>query len=1043
MTATLARPAHAAPVAAAPEPARTIATRTTLLAMSASVVGALSYGCTLLLTNALAPAEFAIFAGGQMILTTVGTGANALVPMPLARELTAAGADTARDRRAVGFAAALAVVAGLVAAVVATLIACSFADLPDAVAIGASALALCLLTPALGWLQGRQRFGSYAAVSVAQVVVRTGASAVLCLVFGFGAMAGLVAFAVGALSVLMAVLPGMAGDLRFTPALLRDRTRWRFTTGTAATLVTTSSLVGADVVIAAALGRGDVATSGFQALSTLSKGPVFLAAGTVLVVLPALGRGADRDGETVRVALRSFCRIAFLAAVVIATAPAPLVSIMLPHRYETAIPLLPALAVSGLAYSVIVVLSAVLLGLGAHGRVAASLVFASAVIPAAAVMGWQADGVRGLAVWTAAASVAAALAQVVAVADKLPNGTALPTLVIAAVAAAEAAALTQLERWPLLWVACVIAAAAATLGAPRLRRRPSARPAATPHRSLGTESDMASTLIIPRQVGPPTWADRTEPLPVVDPPTVAIELPTEPIPIVRPNVQASVWRSWWALAALATTLTGAAAAMRLWGLRTANELFVDEITYAQLGSQVALGHLPSQDGRPFFLHPPGSFVINAVVIRVWRLSGSLMDLVYDLRFVGAALGSLTVLLCFVILLRTSSVPAAVIGAAVVAVDPFVLRNNSRVMIETPATVFLLIGFLVLLLVVNGGRARRIAGELAAGLALGAAIVCKDMTVVPALVTVVAAALWRRTLPWAAAARITAAAFVPYTLYLTLLATQGLLPQWIGAKTSGIRRMLGIEQSTGFNNGSTGNLGSRLLAEVLHFGTSYALIASGFAGGVALALSRNRGRRLIGLLSASTGALGLYSALFGTLEEQFGYYVAVTSLLAVATLAWRAAKRWRRAGVAILVGSLLFASTAAFMGVSARLVQDDGYLHLAAWLDTSLPAGSRVGLTSPTAELTFLPRPGFEVWPSLASLSDNHADYVITSQASLEQGYGYASPRLLGWLEDTATPVVSFAGPSNGQLTVWHLDQEALAAAIARGETIPPVSGGYS
>ena len=851
MTATLERPAHAAPVGAAPEPSRTIPTRTTLLAMSASVVGALSYGCTLLMMNTLAPAEFAMFAGGQMILTTVGTGANALVPMPLARELTAAGADTARGRRAVGFAVALAVVAGLVAAVVATVIAGSFADLPEAVAIGASALALCLLTPALGWLQGRQRFGSYAAVSVAQVVVRTGASAVLCLVFGFGAMAGLVAFAVGALSVLMAVLPGMAGDLRFAPALLCDRTRWRFTTGTAATLVTTSSLVGADVVIAAALGRGDVATSGFQALSTLSKGPVFLAAGTVLVVLPALGRGADRDGETVRVALRSFCRIAFLAAVVIATAPAPLVSIMLPQRYETAIPLLPALALSGLAYSVIVVLSAVLLGLGAHGRVAATLVFASMVIPAAAFAGWQADGVRGLACWTAAASVAAALAQVVAVADKLPSGTALPTLVIAVIAAAGATALTQIERWPLLWVACVIAAIAATLGAPRLRRRPSARHAATPHRSLGTGPDMATTLTIPRQAGPPHWVDRTERLPVVDPPTVAIDLPTEPIPVVHPSVAASVWRSWWALAALATTLIGAAAAMRLWGLRTANELFVDEITYAQLASQVAQGHLPSQDGQPFFLHPPGSFVINAVVIRVWKLSGPLMDLVYDLRFVGAALGALTVLLCFVILLRASSVSAAVIGAAVVAVDPFVLRNNSRVMIETPATVFLLIGFLVLLLALDGGRARRIAGELAAGLALGAAIVCKDMTVVPTLVTVAAAALWRRTLPWAAAARITGAAFVPYTLYLTLIATQGLLPQWIGAKTSGIRRMLGIEQSTGFNNGSTGNLGSRLLAEVLHFGTSYALIASGFAAGVALALSRNRSRRLIGLLSAST------------------------------------------------------------------------------------------------------------------------------------------------------------------------------------------------
>ena len=64
-----------------------------------------------------------------------------------------------------------------------------------------------------------------------------------------------------------------------------------------------------------------------------------------------------------------------------------------------------------------------------------------------------------------------------------------------------------------------------------------------------------------------------------------------------------------------------------------------------------------------------------------------------------------------------------------------------------------------------------------------------------------------------------------------------------------------------------------------FGTSYVLLGLGLFAGLAAAFSAVPARRLVGLLAATTGALGIYCVVAGAAEEQFGYYVVVTSVLA--------------------------------------------------------------------------------------------------------------------------------------------------------------------
>ncbi|MDT7581061.1 MAG: hypothetical protein QOK35_2325 [Pseudonocardiales bacterium] len=511
----------------------------------------------------------------------------------------------------------------------------------------------------------------------------------------------------------------------------------------------------------------------------------------------------------------------------------------------------------------------------------------------------------------------------------------------------------------------------------------------------------------------------------------------------------------WPLAAL---LGLVALAVRATGLARANELFIDELTYAEVATDVASGHLPQQFGAPFFLHPIGSFLINGAAIRLFGLSGSYMDLVYPLRWVNTVLGAVSVALAVVLVRRLGGTAAAVMAGLVLAFDPFLLRQDGRVMIETPATLWLLAGWVVLLGSRRDAAPDDLAGDLppdapaprtpvstrravVAGLLLGLALVTKDLTAFASVVPLVLAGRWRRTLPWRTVRRVLAAVPVPYLLYLAVVTVAGELPALLGDKVGGVLRLVGIDQETGFNANPDASLSARLVEMVTRFGTSYVLLGLGLFAGIVAAYSTEPGRRLVGLIAAVTGALGIYCVAAGAAEEQFGYYVVVTSVLALGALWGELTERrpsWRRPAAVV---ALTFTLLTVGLGVSARTTADDSIPRARAFLGT-LPADARVGVTDVTGEFGLLPHEGWGVWPSLTSLDGNGAQYVLTRSHQLDQGYGYAAPEMLGWLAEHATPVFTATGPSGGATVVWRLDRAAVAASVAAGRTLPPVTGGY-
>ncbi|MGP0222656.1 MULTISPECIES: lipopolysaccharide biosynthesis protein [unclassified Paenarthrobacter] len=454
-------------------PAAKIARSSGVLAVSAGVVGVLSYACTLLMATMLSTADYTRFAAAAMMLGMVGIVASALVPLPLSHVVAVHPAGSLERRDGMAFSVFVSGLAGVAAALVTGTITLALGSPSLAGAVALGSMAIFAVTAPAGWLQGELRFSWYAVTNVGEVLARFLFS-LLVVALAWGAGGAVLGFAVG--SVVPLVVPAsFYRDLQWRPSVLRERGRWAETGDIASVLCVVSVLVGLDVVVVGFLDGGSVPAAGFQALATIAKGPVYVAAGTALVAFPLLRTPGADIRQVLTDAFTSFGELAVVAFSIIATAPHTVAGIIIPAKYHGSLASLPWLAAAGLGYAVIMVLSTILLALGAYRRCQLGLVFATALILAALWGGWQLQGVAGLTIGSALGSVAAALV-LAAMARPVMNGRsgkrnrARPLCLAVAVVAALAAA-----AWlhPVVWLILAAAVGAAALirqrgqGAPR------------------------------------------------------------------------------------------------------------------------------------------------------------------------------------------------------------------------------------------------------------------------------------------------------------------------------------------------------------------------------------------------------------------------------------------------------------------------------------------------------------------------------------------------------------------------------------------------
>ena len=141
-------------------------------------------------------------------------------------------------------------------------------------------------------------------------------------------------------------------------------------------------------------------------------------------------------------------------------------------------------------------------------------------------------------------------------------------------------------------------------------------------------------------------------------------------------------------------------ALGVFGLRFVNvnqsfDIFIDEITYLRISEQVrATGNIELY-GKPFYLHPPAFFFIQAAYLNLISIADNPIQSIYGSRYLNLILASFGGVTLFFIGYYASKWQWGLLSAFLFAFDAFVIRMNSRNLLDTLAIFFTLLGYLVL------------------------------------------------------------------------------------------------------------------------------------------------------------------------------------------------------------------------------------------------------------------------------------------------------------------------------------------------------------
>jgi hypothetical protein len=487
-------------------------------------------------------------------------------------------------------------------------------------------------------------------------------------------------------------------------------------------------------------------------------------------------------------------------------------------------------------------------------------------------------------------------------------------------------------------------------------------------------------------------------------------------------------------------------ALRAAFLGAAYDVHVDEVTYLFISRNMATGHGATLAGRPFFLHPPLFFILEALYLLITHPGGLIIEQVVAVRTLNVLLGAATALVLAGLVTRLAGRRLGLVACLLFSLDPFIIRMNSRNLLETAALLFVLLGYAVLL----GDRAASVPRPWRVGLAgvlFGCALLTKEMTafltLLPMAVLFVTGWAW----PRGKTVAIGAIAIAVYSLYPVAAIVSGLGPQFITEKLSGLLRFLGIVKTTGFVAGGPSFAGA-VLRNIDVFATTYVLMAIGIPASLLLIWKGDRASRVIGLLGLSAYALLAYSIGFGTLEEQFFYFLVLPAMLSV-PIAWSVALRLvhrsgpvaqgrlagsfdraagrlvRVAALVVPIALILSLSWSSLVWAHVHLTPDDGYREVVSYLQRHVPRGSTIGVTAEPQEFVLQ---GYVILrvTSTTDLEASTIPYVVISTKQIADGYTHDGAAIYAWLRAHASRVFAFDGRTYGSLAVYRIGRGAPA-----------------
>lgn len=464
------------------------------------------------------------------------------------------------------------------------------------------------------------------------------------------------------------------------------------------------------------------------------------------------------------------------------------------------------------------------------------------------------------------------------------------------------------------------------------------------------------------------------------------------------------------------------------------DLYGDEVVYTELGRSVISGGFPHYQGSAFFLHGPAFFYLQAGWARLTGPPPGLMAWVYDVRMLNGLLAGVTAAVLVLLAVRAGSLRTGVVVGLLFAVEPFCIRQNDRVLLETSMMLWVMLGYLLFIPLIGrppSGRSwHRAAG---AGLLFGCAVLTKDeaalLTVLPLLV---AAAL--RLGPRRALTLITVGTTIAaYAVYLVVVAANGQFSNLWGVKTFGIQRMLGLIQITGFHTHGGGNLTTRLGAEAGSFATTYAILALAVPSLVILWRRGGPVQRLLGLLYCAAAVTQAYAVFLGTLEEQELYLLVVPSLLVIPIAASCPARRRRSASGAAMPRRKPLAIAMAGLPALAIVLNlvtfgqwlsspDDAFVQLYNYAPAHIPAGARIAALQGDIDSEYALGARYQVgfWETPAALRQAAARYLVIEWGSVADDYADLSAGQAQGLARLGRLLFSASGRSYGRVAVYEL-----------------------
>lgn len=472
------------------------------------------------------------------------------------------------------------------------------------------------------------------------------------------------------------------------------------------------------------------------------------------------------------------------------------------------------------------------------------------------------------------------------------------------------------------------------------------------------------------------------------------------------------------------------------------DLFGDEVIYADTGHSVASGGFPRFHGQVFFLHGPGFFYLEAGWERLWGRQPGLMAQIYEMRTLNALLAAASAVVLVLLAVRAGSLRAGVVAGLLFALDPFCIRQNDRVLLETAMMLWVLVGYLAFASLMRQPPARR-AGVRAvgAGLLFGAAVLTKDEAILLTILPLLAAA-WLRWGPRRDLILLTVGTTVAvYAVYVAVVAANGYFGGLWQAKTSGVLRLLGLVQITGFHSSKGGFLAARLIAEGPYFMTTYLLLALALLALVPVLRRGDVLQRILGLLyCAAALALG-YALVLGTLEEQELYLLEVPSVLIIPVAATLLASGSRARGLCRADRQRFIAMITVIVTLTVGLnlitcvkwfrQPDDGFARLSSYMAAHVPAGAAVTDAAaergslaegaaPQVALALGGRYDVGLWVTPAARSQARVQYVVVPWAEINDGYSYLGPSQVWQLVGHGRLMFSFHGPTYGDLELYRL-----------------------